>query len=101
MRFGRVCELPEFGRALCHGVSPRPDTGDRIFLFSLGALSPRGHALLPRLRHVPNGLLDRGPLLLLVWRQLQAGLKPRDPRIRESLQIFRAWAPVLLLRRAL
>ena len=101
-RLGRIGELSDFGRALGHGVSPRPKTSDGIFpLLVLGALAPRGHALLPRLGHIANGLLDRGPILFLVRCELQAGFQTRDARIRERLQIFRAWPPVFVLCRAL
>ena len=47
---GGIGELPEFGCAPGHAVSPRPKAREGVFpLLFLGVLSPRSHALLPRL----------------------------------------------------
>ena len=98
-RLGRIGKLSEIGRTLGHGVSASPDAGDGVlaFLF-LRALSPLGHALLPRLSHVANGLLDGGPLFFLVRRELQPGLERGDTCIRPRLPMTVKLLTYLLMR---
>src|SRR5262245_29924851 len=92
-RTGGIGELPERGGALTHHLSPQIEPLDRVF--RLVGVCPRGKALGALLGEITQRGFHRRPVLFLLGRQLEPGMKPRNARITKGRDVFSAWTPAL------
>src|SRR5262249_43030615 len=93
-RLRSIGEFFQAGGALRHSIGAGAKPGYRILVLPmLSALSP---PRLPRLCHIPDGLLDRSPVFLLIWGERKPGLQRGDTRIGKGFEV--RWAKMAVLR---